>query len=137
MCKAPPRQKVPGRPKKARIRHKIRPTKPHYCSICGSSKHKRQSCAHRRDTEEPERRPEEEPEEDFSSDSDMDEVERARIETEAQRVQRIVDAAEMEARNEDAEEERQAVEGVENGEKLLRLEANISSDSEQGGETQL
>ena len=104
--KASPRQKTLGRLKKARIRYKIRPTKPHHCSICGSSKHKRQSCAHRRDTEEPERRPEEEPEEDFSSDSDMDEVERARIETEAQRVQRIIDVAEIKTRNKDTKKER-------------------------------
>ena len=66
----------------------------------------------------------------------MDKVEKARIETEAQRVQRIIDAAEIEARNKDAKEERQAVEDMENGEKLLRLAVNISSDSEQeGGET--
>ena len=139
-CNAPPRQKALSRLKKTRIRRKIRLIKSHHCSICGSSKHKRQSCAHRRDTEEPERRleepeePEEEPEEqkqDSSSDSEI-EIERARIETEPQKALReYTRQEEMQAAKED-ELERQI---IEDGERLLTL-AIVSSDSEQeGGET--
>ena len=42
-CTAPPRQKKPERLKTARKRRKIRPTKLHHYSICGSSTHKRQA----------------------------------------------------------------------------------------------
>ena len=117
-CNTPPRQKTLNRPKKTRIRRKIRPIKSHHCSICGSSKHKRQSCTHRRDTEEPERRPEkpeepeEEPEEqrqDSSSDSEI-EIKRARIETEPQKALReYTRQEEMQAAKKD-ELERQIIE---------------------------
>ena len=51
-CRAPPRQKTPGRPKKLRIRHKVRPTKPFHCGICGRDGHNRRTCAHQPEEEE-------------------------------------------------------------------------------------
>ena len=67
-------------------------------------------------------------------------MERARImvtEAAAQRRQHFINVVGVEIGKED-EEDRQAGEGVEDGEKLLRLAADVSSNPEQGeGKTQL
>ena len=120
-CKAPPRQKTAGRPKKQRIRHKVRPTKALHCSTCGRDGHNRRTCAHRPEAEpidsvksseslEESENEEQEQEQEGEDGEDLPEFETLRETAElARRVQS--QKAEAEAARE-AKEERQAAEGL-------------------------